>query len=585
MGEERLQRRLAAILSADVVGYSRLMGMDEVGTLSRLNALRRELIDPTIAAHSGRIVKLMGDGALVEFASAVDAVTCAIEIQRQVREHDAGSTKAAPIQFRIGVNVGDIIIEGEDILGDGVNIAARIEGIAEPGGISISEDAWRQVQGKVAANFVDVGEQSLKNIARSVRVYRVEFGKQGLTEPIAPTLPLPDKASIAVLPFQNMSGDSEQDYFCDGLVEDIITTLSKLAGLRVIARNSSFVYKGRSVDVREAAKQLGVRYVLEGSVRKSGNRIRITTQLIDAKDGTHLWAERYDRAIDDIFAIQDEITLVLATEMQVKLTEGEQARLRYTTTHNVEAWTCWVRGLASFRQAVTKENNASALLCWEKALALDPTSAALNAMLGFIHCLDARFGWWDDRETAVIKARAYADRALQLDPNNADGHIVLGLLSWLRRQYDDAVYNARKAVQLAPGSTDVAELASFILTPSGSPEEGLALIQKASTLSPNHPPMYLGILGNAYRLSGQIDEAIAAFEAYNARSPGFGLVDLVIAYQENGQADKAYDAAKRLLSARRDFTIAAWLKTQFRRDTDRLDSDIAALRVAGLPMG
>ena len=585
MAEERLQRRLAAILSADVVGYSRLMGMDEAGTLSRLNALRRELIDPTIAAHSGRIVKLMGDGALVEFASAVDAVTCAIEIQRQLREHDAGNTKSTPIQFRIGINVGDIIIEGEDILGDGVNIAARIEGIAEPGGISISEDAWRQVQGKVAANFVDAGEQSLKNIARLVRVYRVKIDAEPGTDLTASPLQAPERPSIAVLPFQNMSGDPEQEHFCDGLVEDIITTLSKLAGLRVIARNSSFVYKGRSVDVREAAKLLGVRYVLEGSVRRSGNRVRVTVQLIDAKDGTHLWAERYDRAIEDIFAIQDEITLVLATEMQVKLTEGEQARLRYTTTHNVEAWTYWVQGLASFRQAVTKENNASASACWEKALTLDPASAALNAMLGFIHCLDARFGWWDDRETAIIKARTYADRALQLDPNNADGHIALGLLCWLRGQYDEAVFNARKAVQLAPGSADVAELASFILTPSGYPKEGLVLIQKASNLSPNHPPMYLGSLGNAYRLSGQIDEAIAAFEAYNARSTGFGLVDLVIAYQENGQADKAKDAAKRLLSARRDFTIAAWLKTQSRRDSALLEADVAALRAAGLDMG
>jgi adenylate cyclase len=585
MAEERLQRRLAAILAADVVGYSRLMGIDEAGTLARLKALRRNLIDPQIAAHSGRIVKLMGDGVLVEFGSAVDAVACAIAIQKHVREHDAGASAAEPIQLRVGINVGDIIIDGDDIFGDGVNIAARIESVAAPGGISLSEDAWRQVQGKVAANFVDSGEHSLKNIARPVRVYRVELGGEGTTPPTTPAAVLPDRPSIAVLPFQNMSGDAEQDYFCDGLVEDIITTLSKLAGLRVIARNSSFVYKGRSVDIREAAKQLGVRYVLEGSVRKSGNRIRVTAQLIDAKDGTHLWAERYDRAIDDIFAIQDEITLVLATEMQVKLTEGEQARLHYTTTHNVEAWTYWVQGLASFRQAVTKENNASALLCWEKALTLDPASAALNAMLGFIHCLDARFGWWDDRETAIIKARAYADRALQLDPNNADGHIALGLLCWLRGQYDEAVFNARKAVQLAPGSADVAERASFILTPSGFPEEGLVLIQKASTLSPNHPPVYLGILGNAYRLSGQIDEAIAAFEAYNARSPGCGLVDLVIAYQENGQADKAKDAAKRLLSARRDFTIAAWLKTQFRRDTARLDADIAALHASGLPTG
>src|ERR1700732_211534 len=362
MAEERLQRRLAAIMSADVVGYSRLMGTDEAGTLSRLNALRRELIDPAIAAHSGRIVKLMGDGALVEFASPVDAVTCAIEIQRQLREHDAGGSEVDPIRFRIGINVGDIIIEGDDILGDGVNIAARIEGIAEPGGISISEDAWRQVQGKVTANFVDAGEQSLKNIARPLRIYRVELGKQSATEQAPPTVPLPDRPSIAVLPFQNMSGDPEQDHFCDGLVEDIITTLSKLAGLRVVARNSTFVYKGRSVDIREAAKQLGVRYVLEGSVRKSGNRIRITAQLIDAKDGAHLWAERYDRAIDDIFAIQDEITLVLATEMQVKLTEGEQARLRYTTTHNVEAWTYWAQGMSHYRQAVTKETMGPARL-------------------------------------------------------------------------------------------------------------------------------------------------------------------------------------------------------------------------------
>jgi len=367
MAEERLQRRLAAILSADVVGYSRLMGLDEAGTLSRLNALRRELIYPTIAAHSGRVVKLMGDGVLVEFGSAVDAVACAIEIQKNVRKHDAGGSEADPIQFRVGTNVGDIIVECDDIFGDGVNIAARIEAVAAPGGISLSEDAWRQVQGKLAANFVDSGEHDLKNIARPVRVHSVELGEQGATQSAAATLPLSDTPSIAVLPFQNMSGDAEQDYFCDGLVEDIITTLSKLAGLRVIARNSSFVYKGRSVDVREAAKQLGVRYLLEGSVRKSGNRIRVTAQLIDAKDGTHLWAERYDRAIDDIFAIQDEITLVLATEMQVKLTEGEQARLRYTTTNNVEAWTYWVQGLSHYRQAPTKETYCRVRPCWEKA--------------------------------------------------------------------------------------------------------------------------------------------------------------------------------------------------------------------------
>ena len=329
MAEERLQRRLAAILSADVVGYSRLMGIDEARTLARLNALRRELIDPAIAAHSGRIVKLMGDGALVEFASAVDAVTCAIEIQKHLRDHDATSTEGDPIRFRIGINVGDIIIEGDDILGDGVNIAARIEGIAEPGGISISEDAWRQVQGKVAANFVDAGEQSLKNIARPVRVYRLDLVLKTASASQAPrpTLAPPDKPSIAVLAFNNMSGDPEQEYFSDGISEDIITDLSKLSELHVIARNSSFTYKGKPVDVQQVGRDLGVRYVLEGSVRKAGNRVRVTGQLIDGESGAHIWADRFDRDLTDIFAVQDELTQVIISALKVKLTPEKKDRL------------------------------------------------------------------------------------------------------------------------------------------------------------------------------------------------------------------------------------------------------------------
>jgi adenylate cyclase len=585
MAETRVERRLAAILAADVVGYSRLMGIDEEATLAALKACRRELIDPKIAEHRGRIFKTTGDGALVEFASAVDATCCAMEIQRAMAERNAAIPEDGRIELRIGINVGDIIIDEADIFGDGVNIAARVESIAEPGGVSVSEDAWRQVQGKVAAKFFDTGEQSLKNIARPVRVYRLELGKHDRAERVAPTSPAPDKPSIAVLPFQNMSGDPEQDYFCDGLVEDIITTLSKLAGLRVIARNSSFVYKGRPIDVRVAAKELGVRYVLEGSVRKSGNRIRITAQLIDANDGAHLWAERYDRAIDDIFAIQDEITLVLATEMQVKLTEGEQARLRYTTTHNVEAWTHWVQGLSHFHIGATKESLTAARLCWEKALALDPGSAALQAMLGQVLCLGARFGWWDDREAALFAARAYADKALEIDPSNAEAHVASGLLFWVRKRYDEAVADARKAVELAPGSADVADFASHILAQSSFPEEAIPLSKKAIALNPNHPPVYLGVLGQAYRLAGRTEEAIAAFKAFNTRSSGFGLIDLVIIYQENGRADDARQTAELLLTARPNFTIASWLKTQILRDTARTDADVAALRAVGLPAG
>jgi len=342
MREPRVTRRLAAILAADVVGYSRLTGLDEEGTLARLKALRRELIDPAIAAAGGRIVKTTGDGLLVEFPSTVDAVRCAIEMQQELRARNLGMAADQRLDWRIGIHLGDVVVDHDDLLGDGVNIAARLEAIAEPGGIAISEDVWRYAMGKVTATVVDAGAKRLKNIARPLRVFRLDPAAPLSAASAGPAPPAAAKPSIAVLPFIDMSGDFEQAFFADGLTEDIITTLSKLAGLGVTARHSSFVYKHRAVDVREAARQLGVRYVLQGSVRKSGNRIRITAQLIDAESGVNLWAERYDRAIDDIFAVQDEITLVLATELQVELTEGEQARLQYTTTSNIGAWTHWV---------------------------------------------------------------------------------------------------------------------------------------------------------------------------------------------------------------------------------------------------
>jgi len=326
MAEKRLQRRLAAILSADVVGYSRLMGIDEAGTLARLKALRRDPIDPTIAAYSGRIVKLIGDGALVEFLSAVEAVTCAIEIQKLVRERLAGGSEENPIQFRMGINVGDVIIEGEDIYGDGVNIAARLEGIAEAGGVSISEDVWRQIDGKIPCGFVDIGEKNFKNISRPVRVYRLDLTAGAGPKPAVVNIRVARKPAIAVLPFQNMSRDPEQEQFADGMVEDIISGLSKIDWLFVIARNSSFVYKGKPVDVRQVGRELGVRYLLEGSVRKAGGRLRVTGQLIETESGANLWADKFDGSIDDVFDLQDRIAASIVEVVGPSLREAEIER-------------------------------------------------------------------------------------------------------------------------------------------------------------------------------------------------------------------------------------------------------------------
>ena len=581
MSDVSTLRRLAAILAADVVGYSRMVGEDEAGTLAALRRVWSEVFNPAVARHRGRIVKMMGDGALVEFASAVDAVECAVAIQTAMGERAAGDNRNA-IRFRIGINLGDIVIDGEDILGDGVNVAARLESQAPEGGVLVSDAVQAQVRGKVSHAFADAGKLALKNIDRPVRAWR--WG-QGVSSAASHPMPAAsEKPSIAVLPFNNMSNDPEQEYFADGLVEDIITTLSKLAGLTVIARNSSFTYKGRAVDVRQAAKELGARYVLEGSVRKSGSRIRITAQLIDAESGAHLWAERYDRGIEDIFTVQDEITLILATEMQVNLTEGEQARIRYSTTTNVEAWNHWVQGLACYRSGlVNKDGVGQARFHWEKALALDPNSASLNAMLAFIHYADARHSWWDDRETALGKSRAHLARALELDPDNADAHLIRGMLFNIEHRFDEAVTAAQKAVERAPSSADVAAFAASTLATSGAPDKAVVEIEKAMRLSPKFPANYLGIQGLVYRLAGRTEDAIAAFRAYSERSPGFGHADLAIIFQQAGRAEEARAEISKLRAARPGYTIGSFATTQYRKDTAGVEADLAALRTAGLP--
>jgi adenylate cyclase len=585
MREQQVTRRLAAILAADVAGYSAMMGGDEAGTIAAMREIWSETFDPAVTARGGRIVKMMGDGALVEFRSAVDAVECAIAIQGAMGERN--STAVQPVHFRIGINLGEIVSDGDDILGDGVNVAARLESQAPQGGILTSDVVHSEVRGKVSVSFIDAGEIRLKNIDRPLRAWRWDSDKAGTSAPLSNFIaPLPDdKPSIAVLPFAVMGNDPEQEFFADGLVEDILTTLSKLSGLSVIARNSSFTYKGRAVDVRQVARELGVRFVLEGSVRKAANRMRITAQLIDATTGMHIWADRFDRDLSDIFAVQDDITLTLATEMQVRLTEGEQARLRYTTTTNVEAWSLWIQGLNFDRRRKTPELHLQVRRCWEKALALDPGSAVLNAMLGDIHFSDARHGWTgEDRETALRKAEGYVERALAIDPETPDAHRAKAGILMLRSRFEEAAASARTGARLGFNLPDVLVFTGFVLTCCGYAGEAVEQIKKALPLNgPNHQPWHFGVLGNALRLAGRTEEALAAFRAYHARSPGFGLADIVMVQEQARQLDDARETAAQLAVLRPNFTVSSWLRTQFRVDTDQLATDTASLRAAGVP--
>jgi adenylate cyclase len=587
MAEQQIKRRLAAILAADIVGYSSMMAADEIGTLAALREIWSDPFNSAIAARHGRIVKMMGDGALVEFGSVVDAVECAIAIQRSMHARNSSAERA--IEFRIGINAGDIVSDGDDILGDGVNVAARLESEAPKGGILVSDVVQTQVKGKVSVTFVDAGEIKLKNIDLPLRAWRWQEDDPGQTTSRAASLARPrpaDQPSLAVLPFAVMSNAPEQEFFADGLVEDILTTLSKLSGLSVIARQSSFVYKGRAVDVRQVARELGVRYVLEGSVRKGADRIRITTQLIDAATGVHVWAERFDRSLEDIFAVQDEISLTLATEMQVRLTEGEQARLRYTTTTNVEAWSLFIEGMNLERAAATSSGHAHlpGRRCWEKALALDPGSAVLNALLGNWHFADARHNWTSgDRETALRKAEAYVDRALAIDPDNPDAHRTISGVLLMRAQFEEAAAAARKALKLGPSLPDVLAFGSFVLACCGYAAEGISHVEKAVALNPSYPAWYLGVLGNSYRLAGRTDDAMRALRAYHARLPGYGLGDLVMIQEQSGHLKEARETAAQLLAARPTFTVKSWLKTQSRVDKDQMAADLASLRAAGVP--
>jgi adenylate cyclase len=485
MGDERVERRLAAILAADVVGYSRLMGSDEEGTLATLKGLRKSLIDPKIADHRGRIVKNTGDGALVEFASAVDAVRCALEIQHAMAERNIDILEDRRIEFRIGINIGDVIIDEGDIYGDGVNIAARVETLASPGAICLSDSAYQQIKGKVALGVSDMGEQQLKNIAQPVRVYSVRLDNVTTR----PALALPDKPSIAVLAFENMSGDAEQEYFADGIAEDIITALSKSRWLFVIARNSSFTYKGRAVDIKQIGRELGVRYVLEGSVRKSGNRVRITGQLVEAATGTHLWAERYDRDLTDIFAVQDEITESVASAIEPAMAQAERLRVSRKPPESLVAWEAYHRGLWHFLKQELSEND-QAKVFFQRVIDLDPGFAGGFYGLALTHVWDCWVYVSRPAEDCVSVALPLARRALKLDDADPMAHLVISFALMLKGDLDEAVPFAQQAVNLNPNNAWAIGFLGGFSNLVNYLGDGQAGLRKAMRLSPHDPMLW-----------------------------------------------------------------------------------------------
>jgi len=429
-----MERRLAAILSADVVGYSRLMEADEASTLAKLNSHREELVHRAIAEHHGRIVKLMGDGELVEFGSVVDAVECAVEIQQGMNKRNAKVPENQRMEFRIGINVGDVIVEGEDIYGDGVNVASRLEGLADPGGICVARNVFNQVKNKVDVGFEDMGEHRVKNITEPVRAYRVQLARPSA---IGPPLALPDKPSIAVLPFDNMSGDPEQEYLCDGIAEDIITALSRLHWFLVIARNSTFVYKGRSVDVKQIGRELGVRYVLEGSVRKAGNRVRITAQLVDAMSGAHHWAQTFDRELADIFELQDDITQSVASAIEPKLVAAEGARSQSRSPQDLSAWDLVTRAMTHYGRMTTSESEI-AIRMLRSAVQRYPNYGPAHSLLAFALMVSDHVGWAPESDEYGYAAEL-ARRAAQLDNEDPWAHLALGYVAFTRRQTDESI--------------------------------------------------------------------------------------------------------------------------------------------------
>jgi adenylate cyclase len=580
-----VERRLAAILAADVAGYTSLMGVDEAGTLERLTELRREVLEPLIATHRGRVVKLMGDGFLVEFASVVDAVSCALAWHAGVAERDEG------LRFRIGINLGDVIVEGEDIYGGGVNIAARLESLAAPGEICLSDDAYRQVRGKLEVTFEDLGEQHLKNVAEPVRVYRVVSTAPAAASKGAETapLPLPDKPSIAVLPFNNMSEDPEQEYFADGISEDLITALSKIRWFFVIARNSTFTYKGQAVEVTQVARELGVRYVIEGSVRKATNRVRITAQLVDATTGRHVWAERYDRQLEDIFELQDEMAQTIVGAVEPELSAAERERAARKPPESLDAWETYQRGLWHLWN-FTEEDNAAAQRLLRQAQALDPGFATAYAFESYSHYLDAMLGFAKTPEDSLAAALAAAKRALALDDKDPVAYFAAGRVHMMRAEHDASVAELRTAVALNPSFALAHHGLGCALMLSGRLEEATEELDKTIRLSPRDPVLWGMMCFHSlnFGLRGQHEAAAvwARKAIHEPRSAGGGYwpyAVLASALGNLGQTSDARAACEEAVRRKPNLSLGYLQNTLPTKQPGALAPYLEGLRKAGLP--
>jgi adenylate cyclase len=577
-------RRLAAILAADVAGYSRLMGVDEEGTHERLQGHLREVVNPKVEEHRGRIVKNTGDGFLVEFASVVDAVRCAMEFQRGMADRNADTPPEKRIEFRIGINLGDVIAEEDDIYGDGVNIAARLEGLAEPGGICVSRMVRDNVRDKLDYAFEDLGEQQVKNITRPMRAYRVGDRSPSIERLLAvspPPLPLPDKPSIAVMPFENMSGDTEQEYFADGMVEEIITTLSCIRWLFVIARNSSFTYKGRSIDVKQVGRELGVRYVLQGSVRKAEGRVRITAQLIDAQNSAHLWADRFDGSLDDIFDLQDRVASSVIGAIEPKLRQSEIERARRKPTASLNAYDLYLRALAKFHE-FTKEGCSEAIRLAQQALDIDPSYAPAAALIGYSYHMQVLQRWAPSEPARLAEIAGLARRAVQSGKEDPDALWMAGFVMAFTGDVKTGANVVDRALSLNPNSAHAWMVRGWIYAFLSQPKPAFEALQRAIRLSPLDPLCYdmMWGLGHAALAGGRYEEAIEWADRCRLEEPTYRpayTVKLAACSALNKTAETK-EAAARLLELQPGYTISSYQATASRF----VSPEVVALVVEGL---